>query len=67
MPGAAEQTLWIKLIEDDSRGILFSDGTFTAGRILHQGREEIAGKMRRTEKTSGISFCLRLAGNGQAG
>lgn len=32
MPGAAEQTLWIKLIEDDSRGILFSDGTFTAGR-----------------------------------
>lgn len=32
MPGASEQTLWIKLIEDDSRGILFSDGTFTAGR-----------------------------------
>lgn len=25
-------TLWIKQIEDDHRGILFSDGTFTAGR-----------------------------------
>ncbi len=25
-------TLWIKLIEDDCRGILFSDGTFTAGQ-----------------------------------
>lgn len=32
MPTATEQTLWIKLIGDDSRGILFSDGTFTAGR-----------------------------------
>lgn len=25
-------SLWIKQIEDDSRGILFSDGTFTAGQ-----------------------------------
>ena len=32
MPTATEQTLWIKLIGDDNRGILFSDGTFTAGQ-----------------------------------
>lgn len=32
MPGATKQTLWIKLIEDDRRGILFSDGAFTAGQ-----------------------------------
>ena len=32
MPTATEQTLWIKLIGDDNRGVLFSDGTFTAGQ-----------------------------------
>ena len=31
-PEHGRPTLWIKQIEDDHRGILFSDGTFTAGR-----------------------------------
>lgn len=31
-PERGGSTLWIKQIEDDYRGIVFSDGTFTAGR-----------------------------------
>lgn len=61
MPTATEQTLWIKLIEDDSRGILFSDGTFTAGQkhCVRDVKEWLA-KCEERRKRPVFSFAADL-------
>ncbi len=55
-------TLWIKQIEDDCRGIIFSDGTFTAGK-KHCTREvrEWLAKCGERKKNPVFNFAPDVA------